>query len=112
MAVFPDYQPEYGASCEITPRVRKAQFGDGYTQRVGDGLNNMPRKWSVTFRQVTADADIIEAFLESTKGAANFSWTPPRGAAGKWVVSDGWSRNVSDFGYENITVVFEEDFGT
>ncbi|NMO19953.1 hypothetical protein HPC49_20355 [Pyxidicoccus fallax] len=27
------YTPDYGPQLEVTPRVRKAQFGDGYSQR-------------------------------------------------------------------------------
>ena len=110
MATFPDIQPDYGASVSVDIKVRKAQFGDGYVQRVKDGMNNLPRKWNLTFTQTKANADTIESFLESTYGASNFDWTPPRGASGKWVVSEKWDRSVQE-AYDVITVIFEEDFG-
>ena len=111
MATFPNYQPDYGTSLDITPKVRKSSFGDGYTQRVKDGINNTPRKWSVTFTQVTSVIDEIETFLIATGGTTNFTWTPPRGATGKWCVEQNWTRSVANFGYETLTSVFEEDFG-
>ena len=110
MATFPNIKPDYGASLSTEPKVCKAQFGDGYAQRVKDGMNNLPRKWNLTFTQTEANADTIESFLESTYGSSNFDWAPPRGASGKWVVSEKWDRSVQE-AYDVITVVFEEDFG-
>lgn len=111
MATFPDYQPEYATNVDVTPKVRKAQFGDGYVQRVADGINNLPRKWNLTFMLQTSDMDVVENFLKSTKGTTNFTWTPPRGDSGKWCVEQNWNRSVANFGYETLSVVFEEDFG-
>lgn len=109
MATFPDIKPDYGASENKEPKIRKAQFGDGYAQRVQDGVNNLPRKWNLKFTQTPANADKIENFLASTNGTSNFDWTPPRGASGKWV-AEKWDRSIEE-AYDVITAVFEEDFG-
>ena len=113
MATFPTkYQPEYSASQPIKPKVLRVSFGDGYEQRVPDGINNIKRSWTLSYQQETPDADIIEAFLKSTKGADSFTWTPPRGSTGSWIISsEGWTREVANFGYEKINVTFEEVFG-
>ena len=34
------WTPSYNESAEISPRVLAVRFGDGYTQRTPDGINN------------------------------------------------------------------------
>jgi len=102
------WNPRYGASVENTPRVRRAQFGDGYQQRVGDGINTLKRKWSVSFKLDLAEMDAIDAFLKATEGELSFDWTPPNGPAGTFIVLT-WNRS-SDDGYDTITATFEETF--
>jgi phage-related protein len=102
--------PSYGAALKVAPRVRVAQFGDGYSQRVGDGLNNAPRSWSLTFgKRTEAEIDAIEAFLAGEGGTTAFDWTPPRGAAGKWVCK-GWDRGLDGFNNERLSATFDEVF--
>lgn len=104
------YTPSYGAALKTQPRVRKAQFGDGYSQRVADGINNAPRVWSLTFgKRTAADIDAIEAFLVTQAGTAYFTWTPPRGAVGKWICTT-WDRGVDDVNNERLSATFEEVF--
>lgn len=112
METFPtQYQPEYSASQPIKPKVLRSSFGDGYEQRIPDGLNNIKRVWSLSYQQPTADTDIIENFFLVTKGAEAFVWTPPRGLVGTWVISEeGWTREVANYGYERINVTFSEVF--
>jgi len=43
------FSPKYGAALSKEPRVKMAQFGDGYQQRVGDGINTIAREWSLNF---------------------------------------------------------------
>lgn len=109
MTEFPvKYQPEYSASKSITFRVLKAQFGDGYKQLVGDGINTLRHDWSLSFTYPTEDIDVIEEFLIETKGTEPFLWTPPRGIQDVYRVSDaGFKREVANFGYERISVIFE-----
>lgn len=79
----------------VKPRVLKAQFGDGYTQRGPDGLNSLLRRWTVALNnREAAELDAIEAFLIEQGGFIKFDWTPPHGAAGKWVcdADAGWER--------------------
>ncbi len=111
MATFPNFQPQYGAEVSVVPRNLRQKFGDGYEQIVGDGLNTKKRVWSLTFREITSNIDTIEAFLLTCSGVDAFEWTPPRGSAAKWrSTEEGWKRNVVDFGYETLSVSFEEVF--
>lgn len=102
--------PEYGADVEIKPKVNRAVFGDGYEQRVRDGINTKARTWNLTFMKSASDIDLIDSFLSNEAGAGSFDWIPPRGATGKWVC-DTWKRGISNPGYETITTTFREVFG-
>lgn len=42
-------------------RLKKAQFGDGYQQRMLDGINALERTWSLTW--VNRESDVIEAMV-------------------------------------------------
>jgi phage-related protein len=92
------------------PRVRSAPFGDGYSQRVGDGINNSPRTWSLRFTRETADIQAIISFLRARGAAESFDWTPPDGPAGKWICKS-WSRIVHHRVVMGVNATFEEVFG-
>lgn len=109
MAIF-TYTPDNGPQLSVKPRVLTAKFGDGYEQRVGDGINIRPREWRLTFNTRT-DAEIapILAFLEARNSIEAFDWTPPTGSAGKWVAS-GWQHTKPRYGINDLSVVFHEVF--
>lgn len=109
MATF-TWLPEYGADVEVKPKVNRAVFGDGYEQRVRDGINTKARSWSLTFMKTSSDIDSIDAFLSNEAGAGSFDWTPPKGSAGKWVC-DSWKRGVPNPAYDTLTATFREVFG-
>lgn len=44
------YCPKPGYTVESEPRRRVNQFGDGYQQRIVDGLNPLLRKYNLTFK--------------------------------------------------------------
>lgn len=69
----PRIEPE-GAS---TFRVLSAQFGDGYKQSVGDGINNEIRSWPLTFTGREAYIVPIRDFLRAHQGYKPFYWKPP-----------------------------------
>lgn len=112
MATF-NYGVAQGASKDITPRVLSAKFGDGYEQRVGDGINIRPRMWSITLQSKSvATINAAEAFLEARADLGNeaFNWTPPSGAAGVWVCKS-WRRSDDTYSTSTLTATFEEVFG-
>lgn len=104
------YQPDNAAQVSVKPRVLTAKFGDGYEQRLGDGINIRPREWRLTFNTRTnAEMSPIVAFLEGQNGVASFDWTPPSGAAGKWVCED-WQQTVVRYGINDLSATFREVF--
>ena len=69
--------PDKGMSRKGSSRVRTAKFGDGYEQRIVDGINNVEEQYSVNFSsRAIATIDDIVAFFESRKGAS-FNFTIP-----------------------------------
>lgn len=89
----------------VSPRVKVAQFGDGYAQRVQDGLNAQPEQWSLSLdnRPAAQVADVV-AFLSSHGGHTPFTW---RGK--KWVCPS-WSRQEHGRGIESVSFNIEQDF--
>ena len=69
--------PDRGLSRKAISRVRVAKFGDGYEQRIVDGINNIEESYSVKFsNSAKASVDYIVAFFEYRKGAS-FNFTIP-----------------------------------
>jgi phage-related protein len=111
MATF-TYLPSYGTNLTRTPRVLKSKFGDGYQQRMQDGINHNPRTWKLVFNGRRQDEmDAIEDFLDARGGVESFDWTPPRGPAGKWICESGLTITTVAGTLTNATCTFEEVFG-
>lgn len=60
------------------PRTLKATFGDGYEQRLIDGINNINETFSVSFNnREKEEIDDIITFFDSKAGATAFNYTYP-----------------------------------
>jgi len=69
--------PDRGLKADQQPRVLKANYGDGYEQRVAAGINNLPETWNLTWKnRTTADTNKIVKFLEDQGGVTAFDWYP------------------------------------
>lgn len=72
------WRPSYGSTVDNSPRVLKIQFGDGYVQRVKDGINNDLMVLDLTFEgRDTNEALAIIHFLKTREGKDSFLFTPP-----------------------------------
>lgn len=67
-------------------RVLEAQFGDGYRQSVGDGINNETRSWQLSFVGRESEIVPIRNFLRQHQGYMPFEWTPPLESKGLYEV--------------------------
>ena len=100
--------PSYNSQLDDEPRVLPAKFGDGYEQRVGDGINNDLPQWSLRFdARTSAEATDIRNFLKTQGGVKVFDWTPPMGAAGKFICRK-WSLSASGPLSYDISAMFEQ----
>lgn len=88
----PPLAPSTPSSRPVKPRVNEVAFGDGYSQRSGDGLNALPQTFQAQWSVVSsAEADTIEAFFGSHIRTP-FLWAVPlESVQRKWLAVD-WSR--------------------
>lgn len=61
---------------EVTGVVRRAQFGEGYSQSAADGINHISGSWSVEFVGTKERTQQILDFLRSHVGQS-FIWDEP-----------------------------------
>jgi phage-related protein len=90
--------------------VFSTAFGDGYTQRAGNGINVDLRKWDDMPFTKRSQSEIfaIEAFLKAQGATTPFNWQVP-GQDLALVVCPRWSTpKADDFGSWSITATFEE----
>jgi len=91
MAVFNIAEPDQGPKCTLTPRVVGTEFGDGYTQRVRDGINFMLEEWDLHFTLRTkAVVTSMDDFFKTHGGADYFDWTSPKGVSRRYICRS-WS---------------------
>lgn len=104
------YTPTWNSALDEEPKVRVAAFGDGYAQRVPDGINTTAQKWDLVFDGVTdSTADGIVTLLRNNGGATYFLWTPPGGTQIK-VICKQWRRDYAGYNSNNIRCRFEQVF--
>jgi phage-related protein len=92
-----------------------AQFGDGYSQRMQDGINNEKNDWTVPFiNQDLVTASAIDDFLRTagtgdpTKGGNTyFLWTPPGSAIQYKVTCEEWDIQYSSHISRTINAIFK-----
>lgn len=81
----------YGIKSE--PRLNVAQFGDGYQQRIIDGLNATKRTWSLQFNGRHVDIlNAMDDYLTNMKGS-QFPFYDPVSQRVFQVFCDDWSIN-------------------
>ena len=81
-------------------RVQRAQFGDGYSQVLTDGLNAEQETWDCRTIPLTfAEINSLESFLLEQKGQP-IAWTPPYNTK---TFSKPFSSGVLRLGYTNIS---------
>lgn len=82
-----------GSEVQSQARVLKAQFGNGYTQRAGDGQNAVADQYSVSFQNLTRpEAKVILDFLRERAGFQSFRYRVSGEDADKLWTCEQWSR--------------------
>ncbi|WOD19843.1 phage tail protein [Paraburkholderia kirstenboschensis] len=99
-----------GTSGSTSQRVRKAQFADGYVQRVADGINSKSSSFNLQFIGDAATISAIMAFLDAHSGAIAFNWTPLLWAAPALFTCEKYSQPTRDGDAYTITATFDQTF--
>lgn len=70
--------PDKSMTKTAAPRVLQISFGDGYEQRIADGINSINETYSLSFKtRLKEDIDDIVFFLDAQKNVAKFLYTMP-----------------------------------
>ena len=107
----PSIMPSPGTSRRWKLKLLEAEFGDGYSQPVPDGLNHMRRtldlRWGVLLDE---QADEIVNFFLAHEGTTPFYYTPPRETVPvKWTCRE-WTDDVDEAGFRKVTAQLVQDF--
>jgi phage-related protein len=93
LATFnPPVGPSPGTSTRPELRLKKAEFGDGYTQTTRDGLNHLRRVVALKWDMLTEpQADTIEVFFETQGGDMPFLYALRGDVLRQWTCEE-WER--------------------
>lgn len=104
-------RPDKNLNRTSSPRVLKATFGDGYEQRIADGINNIQEEYSIAFNNRTKEEiDDITAFFASKNGVTSFDFTIPdsnnSGESTVKVVCEQYNQNYTYGDFYGCTAMF------
>lgn len=108
-----DVSISYGCQNQMRPRTKSVAFGDGYELRIGDGLNTMAQKWTLSFNVMPLDmAEYIEWFFKKQGGIRWFWWVPPRQTQPIKVICKEWTRGPVEGSrhHDFISATFQQVF--
>jgi len=96
-------------NCDESPKVLSVKFGDGYEQRIGDGINNSPMTFIVSFKNNFTTSKIIRQFFVDHGGEKSFVWKTPYESVGLYIAKK-WSFSPIDSGLYMVSTTFEQVF--
>ncbi|WP_250125508.1 phage tail protein [Chroococcidiopsis sp. CCMEE 29] len=100
------------SGAQISRRVRKVQYGDGYTMRALDGLNNVIKSWDVTFTQGTSgDMWELEQIILNDMGIVPTLWqAPDENVPSRWMI-ENYRKTIRAGMIVEISVNFTRYYG-
>jgi phage-related protein len=102
--------PSYNISVNHSPRVKTVKFGDGWEQRMNDGLNNTLLELDLAFdNRDLYESAAITHFLDTRGGSESFIWYPPQPyQAQKLWVCENHTFNINFYNNYSIKARFRE----
>ena len=104
--------PSNATQMKAKPRVISAQFGDGYEQRLGDGINSVLRVWNLQWNNISlTNGYALDTLFKNNKGVSLIQWTQPapfdvEGAL-TWICDD-WDFTFVGGQICNVTAVLQQ----
>jgi len=104
--------PDYGLEIEHSPKINTITFGDGFEQRLTEGLNQNARRLSLTFSNITESQSLtlINFLNDRATNADSFVYTPSNGVAGNFVIDSKYKKTINYANLATVKVVFREVF--
>tara|TARA_R100000231_G_scaffold86790_1_gene65890 strand:- start:7958 stop:8344 length:387 start_codon:yes stop_codon:yes gene_type:complete len=93
-----------------TPNINSISFGDGFEQRIANGINNLRQVMNVTFNtRPKAEIDDLVAFFESLGGVSKFEMIidDTNGSETIKVVCKSWQQTWAFDNFYNLSTTFE-----
>ena len=99
-----------------TPVIHSITYGDGFEQRVANGINNLKQTMSVTFNtRPKAEIDSLVDFFEDLGGVTKFQMTIDKDTAGSdnnatetiKVVCKSWQQTWDYDNFYSLSATFE-----
>ncbi|QGT81600.1 phage tail protein [Pseudomonas coronafaciens] len=112
MAETFDFDVQVGASGDVKQRTWSNDFGDGYTQAGGVGINTKSQAWDVTVTgRFGAGQKLqqVQDFLDRHDGFKSFLWTPPGSAQGRYT-ANGYKLATLGNGLHSLSTSFKQTF--
>ena len=111
MATFPITNPVYNTRINARPKVNTLSFGDGFEQRLTEGLNQNPLSVNLTFELSQTDADTAITFLNSrVEDGASFDYTLPSESSSRKFVCTSFPRSKPFLNRVTLSCTFREVF--
>ena len=108
---FSDAVPvDKGFTRQNTPRIHALSFGDGYEQRIADGINTLDQTMNVSFStRPKAEIDDLVAFFEGLGGVTKFEMTidDSNGDETIKVTCKSWSQTWAYDNFYNLSATFQ-----
>tara|TARA_R100000388_G_C7193036_1_gene134475 strand:+ start:280 stop:621 length:342 start_codon:yes stop_codon:yes gene_type:complete len=111
MATFPIANPVYNTRINARPKVNVLSFGDGFEQRLTQGLNQNPLSVNLTFELSQTDANTAITFLNArVDDGASFDYTLPSESSARKFVCTSFPRSIPFLNRVTLTCTFREVF--
>lgn len=105
------WRPTYSSRVSFKPRILSLKMGDGYEQRLVNGVNNILLELDLVFekRRLSETTAIIH-FLHTRASAEAFLFVPPApySKRKKFVCDDGVQENFEFYDNYSISCTFRE----
>lgn len=105
------YEPFDVTRVTPNPAVKKAQFGDGYSQRMPNSINNVRETWDLLWEtQTDARAQALVDFFDQNQALA-IEWVPPNELTARKFVCVRYSRDYNHYTLvETVSATLQEVF--
>lgn len=103
-----------GFNATTSPNILLASFGDGYEQRLPDGINNTKRSFQVSYKnRVKSEIEDIVDFFELKAGVTSFPFRYDKGNGSETEITvrcPTWAWAANHDPYHTVTATFQEVF--
>ena len=106
-----DIKPTYNTRITHKPNVSIVRFGDGYQQRLTQGLNTNPVTANLVFEISQSESDSAIAFLNARiTNNESFDFTLPSETTSRKFICTSYPRTIPFLNRVRLTCTFQEVF--